>query len=67
MSPDPGRRMVLALRVPDGSSLGALAPLLPTFLHFAATPTAVYGTVLLAAAIAYYLLQGAILRQSRLA
>ncbi len=109
--------MVLGLRVPDGSSLGALAPLLPTFLtyllsyvylgiywnnhhhmlhattriggavlwanlhllfwlslvpfatgwmgenHFAATPTAVYGVVLLAAAIAYYLLQGAILRQ----
>jgi uncharacterized membrane protein len=29
--------------------------------HFAATPTAVYGAVLLAAAIAYYLLQGAII------
>src|SRR5438034_2204409 len=30
--------------------------------HFAALPTAVYGGVLLLAAIAYYLLQGAILR-----
>ncbi len=29
--------------------------------HFAAAPTAVYGAVLLAAAIAYYLLQGAII------
>jgi uncharacterized membrane protein len=29
--------------------------------HFAATPTAVYGVVLLAAAIAYYLLQAAII------
>jgi uncharacterized membrane protein len=30
--------------------------------HFAAVPTAIYGCVLLLAAIAYYLLQGAILR-----
>jgi TMEM175 potassium channel family protein len=30
--------------------------------HFAALPTAVYGVVLLLAAVAYYLLQGAILR-----
>lgn len=30
--------------------------------HFAALPTAIYGAVLLLAAIAYYLLQGAILR-----
>src|SRR5207253_2973203 len=30
--------------------------------HFSAVPTAVYGGVLLLAAIAYYLLQGAILR-----
>ena len=30
--------------------------------HFAAVPTAIYGSVLLLAAIAYYLLQGAILR-----
>ncbi len=30
--------------------------------HFAAVPTAIYGSVLLLAAVAYYLLQGAILR-----
>jgi uncharacterized membrane protein len=30
--------------------------------HFAAIPTAIYGSVLLLAAVAYYLLQGAILR-----
>jgi uncharacterized membrane protein len=30
--------------------------------HFAARPTAFYGVVLLLAAVAYYLLQGAILR-----
>jgi uncharacterized membrane protein len=108
--------MVLELRVPHGSDLTALRPLLPVFLcyvlsflylgiywnnhhhmlqatkhvtglilwanlhllfwlslfpfvtawmgenHFAALPTAVYGGVLLLAAIAYYLLQGAILR-----
>jgi uncharacterized membrane protein len=30
--------------------------------HFAAAPTALYGAVMLAAAIAYYLLQGAIIR-----
>jgi uncharacterized membrane protein len=30
--------------------------------HFAAAPTALYGAVMLAAAVAYYLLQGAIIR-----
>ena len=108
--------MVLELRVPHGSDLTALRPLLPILLsyvlsfvylgiywnnhhhmlqatkhvtglilwanlhllfwlslfpfvtawmgenHFSAVPTAVYGGVLLLAAIAYYLLQGAILR-----
>jgi TMEM175 potassium channel family protein len=108
--------MVLELRVPHGSDLTALRPLIPVFLsyvlsfvylgiywnnhhhmlhatkhvtglilwanlhllfwlslfpfvtgwmgenHFSAVPTAVYGGVLLLAAVAYYLLQGAILR-----
>jgi uncharacterized membrane protein len=108
--------MVLELRVPHGSDLTALRPLVPVFLsyvlsfvylgiywnnhhhmlqatkhvtglvlwanlhllfwlslfpfvtgwmgenHFSAVPTAVYGGVLLLAAVAYYLLQGAILR-----
>jgi uncharacterized membrane protein len=108
--------MVLELKVPHGSDLAALRPLLPVFLsyvlsfvylgiywnnhhhmlqatkhvtglilwanlhllfwlslfpfvtgwmgenHFSAVPTAVYGGVLLLAAVAYYLLQGAILR-----
>jgi len=117
--------MVLELRIPSGSSLGALSPLLPTFLvyalsflilgiywnnhhhlvhaashitgavlwsnihllfwlslvpfvtgwmgenHFAAVPTAAYGTVMLLAAIAYFILQSTIVgiegKQSRLA
>jgi uncharacterized membrane protein len=108
--------MVLDLRVPHGSDLTALRPLIPAFWsyvlsfvylgiywnnhhhmlqatkhvtglvlwanlhllfwlslfpfvtgwmgenHFSAVPTAVYGAVLLLAAVAYYLLQGAILR-----
>jgi uncharacterized membrane protein len=108
--------MVLELRVPHGSDLAALRPLLPVFLsyvlsfvylgiywnnhhhmlhatkhvtglilwanlhllfwlslfpfvtgwmgenHFSTVPTAVYGGVLLLAAVAYYILQGAILR-----
>ncbi len=107
--------MVLELKVPRGTDLGALRPLLPVFLsyvlsfvyvgiywnnhhhmlhstrhvsggilwanlhllfwlslfpfatgwmgenHFAATPTAVYGAVLLMAALAYYILQQAII------
>jgi TMEM175 potassium channel family protein len=107
--------MVLELKVPHGTDLGALRPFVPIFLsyvlsfiyvgiywnnhhhlfhsvqtvsggilwanlhllfwlslfpfttgwvgqnHFAATPTAVYGLVLLMAAIAYYLLQSAII------
>jgi uncharacterized membrane protein len=107
--------MVLELKVPQGTGLRALRPLVPTFLsyvlsfiyvgiywnnhhhlfhsvqtvsggilwanlhllfwlslfpfatgwvgqnHFAATPTAVYGAVLLMAAIAYYILQCAII------
>jgi len=107
--------MVLELKIPHESGVGALLPLVPVFLsyalsyvylgiywnnhhhmlhatsringtilwanlhllfwlslvpfvtgwmgenHFAATPTAVYGGVLLAAAIAYYLLQSAII------
>jgi TMEM175 potassium channel family protein len=108
--------MVLELRVPHGSDLTALRPLVPVFLsyvlsfvylgiywnnhhhmlhatkhvtglilwanlhllfwlslfpfvtgwmgenHFSTVPTAVYGGVLLLAAVAYYILQGAILR-----
>jgi uncharacterized membrane protein len=108
--------MVLELRVPHGSDLTALRPLIPVFLsyvlsfvylgiywnnhhhmlqatkhvtglilwanlhllfwlslfpfvtawvgenHFSSEPTAVYGGVLLLAGLAYYLLQGAILR-----
>jgi uncharacterized membrane protein len=108
--------MVLELKVPHGSDLSALRPLVPVFFsyvlsfvylgiywnnhhhmlqairhvtglvlwanlhllfwlslfpfvtgwmgenHFAALPTAIYGAVLLLAAVAYYLLQGAILR-----
>ena len=107
--------MVLELKIPHGDDVGALAPVVPTFLtyvlsyvylgiywnnhhhmlhatsringkilwanlhllfwlslvpfttgwmgenHFSALPTAVYGGVLLAAAIAYYVLQGAII------
>jgi uncharacterized membrane protein len=107
--------LVLELKVPHGSDVAALGPLLPVFLtyvlsfvylgiywnnhhhllhattritggvlwanlhllfwlslvpfttgwmgenHFASTPTAVYGVVLLAAAIAYFVLQGRIL------
>jgi uncharacterized membrane protein len=107
--------MVLELRIPHGSEVRALGPLVPVFLtyvlsyvylgiywnnhhhmlhatkringrilwanlhllfwlslvpfatgwmgenHFAATPTAVYGVVLLAAAIAYFFLQSAII------
>jgi uncharacterized membrane protein len=107
--------MVLELKVPHGTDVAALRPVLPVFLtyvlsyvylgiywnnhhhmlhattrvdgrvlwanlhllfwlslvpfatgwmgenHFASTPTAVYGAVLLAAAIAYYLLQSAII------
>ena len=109
--------MVLELKVPHGTDLATLQPLLPVFLsyvlsfiyvgiywnnhhhllhaahkvsggilwanlhllfwlslfpfatgwmgenHFTATPTAAYGFVLLMAAIAYYLLQGAIIAQ----
>jgi uncharacterized membrane protein len=109
--------MVLELKIPHGSDLTALGPLIPVFLsyglsflylgiywtnhhhmlyvthgvngtimwanlhllfwlslvpfvtgwmgenHFAAVPTAVYGVILLLAAIAYLLLQHAILRQ----
>lgn len=107
--------MVLELKIPHGTTLGTLEPLLPNFLvyvmsfiylgiywnnhhhmlhtcrhvrgttlwanmhllfwlslipfttgwmgenHFAATPTAVYGVVLLMAAIAYYILQQVII------
>jgi uncharacterized membrane protein len=107
--------MVLELRIPHGSEVRALGPLVPVFLtyvlsyvylgiywnnhhhmlhatkringrilwanlhllfwlslvpfatgwmgenHFAATPTAVYGVVLLAAAVAYFFLQSAII------
>jgi uncharacterized membrane protein len=109
--------MVLELKVPHGTNLNALAPLVPVFLsyvlsfvylgiywnnhhhmlhtvehvsggvlwanlhllfwlslfpfvtgwmgenHFEPTPTAVYGAVLLMAAIAYYILQRLIMRQ----
>jgi uncharacterized membrane protein len=109
--------LVLELKVPHGTELGALAPLWPVFLayvlsfvylaiywnnhhhmlhathrvngrilwanmhllfwlslvpfvtgwmgenHFAAAPTALYGVVLLMAAVAYFILQRAILRQ----
>ncbi|MEO8194286.1 MAG: TMEM175 family protein [Gemmatimonadales bacterium] len=108
--------MVLELRVPHGTDLASLRPLIPVFAsyllsfvnlgiywnnhhhmlhvthringavlwanlhllfwlslvpfvtgwmgenHFAATPTAVYGAVLLMAAIAYYILQGRIIK-----
>src|SRR5438270_11207866 len=63
--------MVLELRVPRGADLEALRPLLPVFLtyilsfvtgwmgenHFTSLPTAVYGAVMLLAAVAYTILQ----------
>jgi uncharacterized membrane protein len=59
--------MVLEMEVPHGAELTALRPLIPVFLSyglsFAPAPTAVYGVILLLAAIAYLLLQHAILRQ----
>ena len=65
--------MVLELRVPAGSDIAVLKPLLfwlslfPFVTgwmgenHFTTVPTAVYGTVLLLAAIAYYILQSVII------
>ena len=60
--------MVLEIKVPHGAELTALRPLIPVFLSYALSfiylpPTAAYGVILLLAAIAYLLLQHAILRQ----
>jgi uncharacterized membrane protein len=66
--------MLSAVRRVSGASLWAnlhllfwlsLVPFVTGWMsenHFPATPTAVYGIVLLAAALAYYVLQGALLR-----
>jgi uncharacterized membrane protein len=64
--------MVLELKVPHGDSLGSLLPLFWLSLfpfatgwmgenHFAAMPSALYGLVLLMAAIAYWVLQQTII------
>jgi uncharacterized membrane protein len=56
--------MVLELRVPHGTDLAALRPLVTAWMgenHFASTPTALYGVVLLMAAVAYWILQRQIL------
>ncbi len=59
--------LVLELKVPHGEDFGALKPLLPFVTswmdenHFAAMPTALCGFVLLMAAIAYWILQRAII------
>ncbi len=64
--------MVLELRIPHTADCSALRPLLPVFLNLrpelrvsghllAPVPTAAYGAVLLMAAVAYTILQAAIL------
>ena len=61
--------MVLELKVPHGDDLSILQPLLPFVTgwmgenHFARLPTALYGGVLLMAAIAYQILVVTIIRE----
>lgn len=61
--------MVLELKVPHGSDWTALMAVTPNFVSYVGEnflvpiPTALYGAILLMPAIAYYLLQKAILRK----
>jgi len=53
--------MVLELKVPHGETAESLIPFTTGWMgenHSASLPTALYGVVLLMAAIAYYILQG---------
>src|SRR6266446_7472070 len=55
--------MVLEMKTPNGSEFAALKPVVPVFLSYVLSFIYVaYGMVLLMAAIAYWILQGTIIR-----